>query len=187
MSAGTPRHRARASGPRSVIDGSVRFNAAKFLWLAVMVSGAVVGGLSTLSLGAALLFLVSTGCVLLFGHSLGSHRKLIHDSFQCPCWLERVLVYLGVLVGLDGPLGLLRQHELRDYSQRQPRCHAYLRHGSPLLVDAWWQLCCTLHLHDPPQIRIEPRIADDAFYRFLQRTWMAQQLPLSSTPSRDPW
>src|SRR5690606_41458944 len=28
-----------------------------------------------------------------------------------------------------------------------------------------------------PQIRIEPRIAANRFYRFLERTWMAQQLP----------
>jgi stearoyl-CoA desaturase (delta-9 desaturase) len=160
-----------------VIDGSVRFDPTKTLWLGIMVLGAVVGGLSTVNAGAVLLFVASTACVLLFGHSLGSHRKLIHDSFQCPRWLEYMLVYLGVLVGLDGPLGLMRQHELRDHAQRQPQCHAYLRHGRPLLADAWWQLCCSLHLHDPPEIRVAPRVADDVFYRFLQRTWMAQQLP----------
>ena len=66
------------------------------------------------------LFVVTTGIVLLLGHSLGSHRKLIHDSFQCPSWLEYALVYCGVQVGLAGPLGLLRQHELRDYAQRLP-------------------------------------------------------------------
>jgi stearoyl-CoA desaturase (delta-9 desaturase) len=54
-----------------------------------------------------------------------------------------------------------------------------MRHGRSPLVDAWWQLSCSLRLHDPPEIRVEPRIASDAFYRFLQRTWMAQQLPLA--------
>lgn len=45
------------------------------------------------------MFVVLTGTVLLFGHSLGSHRKLIHDSFACPQWLEYTLVYAGVQVG----------------------------------------------------------------------------------------
>jgi stearoyl-CoA desaturase (delta-9 desaturase) len=31
----------------------------------------------------------------------------------------------------------------------------------------------------PPPIRVEPRILDDRFYRFLERTWMAQQIPLA--------
>jgi stearoyl-CoA desaturase (delta-9 desaturase) len=32
----------------------------------------------------AALFVLLTGSVLLFRHSLGSHRKLIHNSFSCP-------------------------------------------------------------------------------------------------------
>ncbi|MDQ2735364.1 MAG: fatty acid desaturase, partial [Pseudomonadota bacterium] len=101
----------------------------------------------------------------------------VHDSYQCPKWLEYTLVYLGAQVGLAGPIGLLRQHELRDYAQRLPVCHDYLRHGRPLWQDAWWQLHCSLRLRDPPRLTLEPRIADDRFYRFLERTWMAQQLP----------
>src|SRR5688572_31094853 len=42
--------------------------------------------------------------------------------------------------------------------------------------DAWWQLCCDLHLDNPPTLTIEATIADDRFYRFLERTWMLQQL-----------
>jgi stearoyl-CoA desaturase (delta-9 desaturase) len=71
----------------------------------------------------------------------------------------------------------MRQHELRDYAQRLPVCHDYLRHGRSFWHDAWWQLVCSLHLSNPPEIRIEKRIAEDRFYVFLQRTWMAQQLP----------
>jgi stearoyl-CoA desaturase (delta-9 desaturase) len=91
--------------------------------------------------------------------------------------LEYTLVYCGVQVGLAGPIGLLRQHELRDFAQRLPRCHDYLRHGRGPLRDAWWQLNCELTLDRPPHIHIEPRIAGNRFYRFLERTWMAQQLP----------
>ena len=170
-------HRVRTRDDRSVLAGEVVYSPVKSFWFLGMLVGAVVGGLMTITPGAVLLFVVTTAIVLLFGHSLGSHRKLIHDSFQCPRWLEYALVYCGVHVGLAGPIGLLRQHELRDFAQRLPDCHDYLRHGSSPWRDAWWQLNCELVLHDPPAIRIEERIANDRFYRFLERTWMWQHLP----------
>ncbi|MEO5796358.1 MAG: acyl-CoA desaturase [Rhodoferax sp.] len=172
-------HRVQAQSMDSVCNGEVQFSALKSLWFLGMAAGGIVGGMLTFNWSALLLYGVATSCVLLFGHSLGSHRKLIHNSFQCPQWLEYLLVYLGVQVGLAGPLGLLRQHELRDYAQRLPDCHAYLRHGSSFLRDGWWQLHCDLWLAQPPAIHIEARIADDRFYQFLQRTWMAQQLPIA--------
>ncbi len=169
----------RVSAPRDdcVLRGEVHYAPIKSLWFIGMALVAVVGGVITFTWTAFGLFVGATAFVLLFGHSLGSHRKLIHDSFQCPKWLEYALVWSGVQVGLAGPLGLLRQHELRDYAQRLPDCHDYLRHGRRFWVDAWWQLHCELRLADPPRIRLEPRIADDRFYRFLERTWMLQQLP----------
>lgn len=170
-------HRASADRADSVVDGVVRYAPLQSLWLTGMLAGALIGGALTFSWPALLLFVASTATVLLFGHSLGSHRKLIHDSYRCPLWLEYVLVYLGVMVGLSGPLGLLRQHELRDYAQRQPGCHPYLRHGSGIWRDCWWQLHCRLILAQPPRIAIEPRIAQDRFYRFLEASFMAQQLP----------
>src|SRR5881275_125953 len=121
-------HRVQATPGSTTLEGRVRYATGKSLWLTSMALGALVGGAITFSVPALLLFLGSTATVLLFGHSLGSHRKLIHDSFGCPAWLEYLLVYLGVLVGLSGPFGLLRQHELRDYAQRLPDCHDYLRH-----------------------------------------------------------
>ena len=169
-------HRVRGEAALFVA-GQVRYAPLKSLWFTAMALGAIVGGAMTFSWAAFALFIVSTATVLLFGHSLGSHRKLIHGSFACPAWLDYLLVYLGVQVGLSGPLGLLRQHELRDYAQRLPDCHDYLRHGSGFWRDAWWQLHCTLDLADPPPIHIEDRILANRFYRFLERTWMAQQLP----------
>ncbi len=89
-------------------------------------------------------------------------------------------MYCGVQVGLAGPIGLLRQHELRDYAQRLPDCHDYLRHGRSFWRDAWWQLNCELELANPPKIRIEPSIDNDRFYRFVEHTWMAQQIPIAT-------
>jgi len=173
------KHRIRASGVDCVCQGQVRYAPVKSFWFLGMVSCAVIGGVTTFSWTALALFLIATATVLLLGHSLGMHRKLIHQSYQCPKWLEYFLVYCGVQVGLAGPLGLLRQHELRDYAQRLPECHDYLRHGGSIWRDAWWQLCCELHFDKPPVLQIEPAVQNDRFYQFLERTWMAQQLPIA--------
>jgi fatty-acid desaturase len=172
-------HRVRAVNARSVLDGEVRWSPLLSLWFTGNAVTALVGGVLLFRWSALLLFVVATAIVLLFGHSLGSHRKLIHDSFQCPCWLEYTLVYLGVQVGLAGPLGLLKQHELRDHAQRLPDCHPFLRHGRGFWTDAWWQLHCELKLSNPPPIHIEKRIASNRFYQFLERTRMWQQLPIA--------
>ena len=170
-------HRVQAAHPTDLLHGHVRFAPVKSLWLLAHGVGALIGVLFFFDAASVLVFVLSTGTVLLLGHSLGSHRKLIHDSYQCPRWLERVLVYLGVQVGLAGPLGLLRQHELRDYAQRLPDCHPYLRHGTSFWRDAGWQLHGELVLDRPPLITLEPRLAQDRFYVGLERTWMLQQLP----------
>lgn len=170
-------HRVRHGAVRDVTDGEVAFHPAKALWFLGMLAGTVVGALFYFNFPALLLFLVSTAIVLLLGHSLGSHRKLVHDSYQCPRWLEYTFVYLGLQVGLAGPIGLLRQHEMRDYAQRLPECHAYLRHGRAFWIDAWWQLCCELRLKRVPEILLEERVGGDRFFRWLERTWMAQHIP----------
>ncbi|MRV73348.1 acyl-CoA desaturase [Duganella sp. FT92W] len=161
----------------NVLRGTVRWSPAKSLWITAMAITSIVGGYLTFSWSNLLLFTGATAFVLLFGHTLGSHRKLIHDSYQCPKWLEYALVYAGVQVGLAGPLGLRLQHDLRDHAQRQPDCHPYLRHGQPLLADGWWQLHCELALAQPPALTLPDAVAHDRFYRFLERTWMLQQLP----------
>jgi fatty-acid desaturase len=169
------------TNPRTHRASSNKFDSrqAKHSGFLGMTAGALHGVLFAFSWDAFALFASTTAVVLLFGHSLGSHRKLIHNSYQCPVWLEYLFVYLGVQVGLAGPIGLLRQHELRDFAQRQPECHDYLRHGAGLIQDSWWQLCCDLHLINAPRIDIESRVAQNNFYLFLERTWTLQQLPLA--------
>jgi stearoyl-CoA desaturase (delta-9 desaturase) len=170
-------HRVRHREVGDVVDGEVVPSLVKAVWFLGMLAGTAAGAVFFFSVSGLVLFLASTAVVLLFGHSLGSHRKLVHDSYQCPRWLEYTFVYLGVQVGLAGPIGLLRQHEMRDYAQRLPQCHPYLRHGSAFWRDAWWQLCCELHLARTPAIALEERVAADRFYRWLERTWMAQHVP----------
>lgn len=159
------------------LDGVVRWKPLKSLWIGGMTLIALCAGPVVATPGALGLFAITTITTLCAGHSVGMHRRMIHNSFECPLWLEHLCVYLGTLVGMSGPFGLMRQHDLRDWAQRQPRCHDYLRHGRPFWSDAWWQLHCDLVLLDGPQFRPEARLAQDRVYTWLERTWMLQQLP----------
>jgi stearoyl-CoA desaturase (delta-9 desaturase) len=140
---------------------------------------ALLAGPLVFSWSAFAVFLVFSAATLCAGHSVGMHRRLIHGSFACPLWLEYLMVYLGVLVGMAGPIGMIRQHDLRDWAQRQRHCHDYLCHRRSFWLDGFWQLHCELVLARPPQFKLEPRLADDRLYRWMERTWMAQQIPIA--------
>ena len=159
------------------VSGTVNWKPAKSLWISAMTLAALLGGPVFFTFGALVLFLATTATTVCLGHSLGMHRRLIHRSFDCPLWLERLFVYLGTLVGMAGPYGMIRQHDIRDWAQRKPVCHPYLAHRSSIMRDGYWQLHCELKLSCPPQLVLERRVAEDRFYRFLERTWMGQQLP----------
>jgi fatty-acid desaturase len=159
------------------VTGSVHWQASKSVWVTSMTLVALIGGPISFTWGALALFLSTTALTVCLGHSLGMHRRLIHRAYDCPLWLERLFVYLGTLVGMAGPFGMIRQHDIRDWAQRKTTCHPYLAHRSPLLRDAYWQLHCELRLAHPPALSIERRVAEDLFYQVIDRTWMAQQLP----------
>lgn len=164
-------------GATNPLEGRIRWAPAKSLWLWSMTAVAVIAGPLTFTWDALALFIVTAGITLCFGHSVGMHRKLIHGSFDCPLWLEHIFVYLGTLVGMAGPHGMIRLHDHRDWAQRQPACHRYSRHDAGFWRDGWWQLHCRLDLKHPPVFRLEPRLANDRFYAIVERTWMWQQLP----------
>jgi fatty-acid desaturase len=159
--------------------GKVIWDPAHSLWNGAMMLAALVLGPLTFSWSALAVFVSTTGAVLLLGHSIGFHRRLIHRSFDCPRWLEHVLVWLGTLVGMSGPFWMIRTHDLRDWAQRQAGCHSYLSHRSPMLIDAWRQMHCRLELERPPRFELTAGIGDDRFYRWLERTWMLQQAPIA--------
>jgi stearoyl-CoA desaturase (delta-9 desaturase) len=161
----------------SAVEGDVRWDPVHSLWNGGMLMVALVGAPMFASWSAAALCLILTGASLLLGHSVGFHRRLIHRSFQCPLWLERCLAWVGTAVGMSGPLWMIRTHDLRDWAQRQPDCHPYLAHRRPMLIDVWWQLHCRLRLQNPPRFDLG-RAGQDPFYRFLEKSWMAQQLPI---------
>jgi fatty-acid desaturase len=163
----------------SPVRGRVVIAPAKAAWNLGMLAATLVLAPLVFSWSALVVFLVLTYATLLLGHSVGMHRRFIHRSFDCPKWLERLLVWLGTVVGMAGPLGILRIHDLRDWAQREPDCHDFFSHRRSLLVDAWWQLTSRFEFERPPRFAIEPEFTRDPFYVWLERTWMLQQLPLA--------
>lgn len=161
------------------VDGTVKWDASKSLWLSGMTLTALFLAPVHFSWGAVLVFLVLTAVTICLGHSVGMHRLLIHRSFRTPIWLERTLVYLGVLVGMAGPFGMIRLHDIRDWGQMQPACHDYFAHRAGIWKNAWWHLHCRFDFSEPPEYRLEHTIADDRYYKFMERTWMVQQVPLA--------
>jgi stearoyl-CoA desaturase (delta-9 desaturase) len=93
------------------------------------------------------------------GHSVGFHRRLIHRSFKCPKWLERILIYLGTVVGMGGPFWTVRTHDMRDWAQRSPNCHPFFAHKKGFWQDAWWYLHCRIALDHPPRLDPGPSSA----------------------------
>jgi stearoyl-CoA desaturase (delta-9 desaturase) len=158
--------------------GRVVWAPATSLWQGVMLAGALAAPF-VFSWSGLGVFVTLTGATLLVGHSVGFHRRLIHGSFQSPLWLDHLMMWLGTLVGMSGPLAMIAAHDLRDWGQRQPACHPYLANRAGFWTDYAWNLHGRLVLTRPPRQAIPARIADDRFYRFLERTWMLQQAPVA--------
>jgi fatty-acid desaturase len=168
-----------ATTETSATDGRIVWAPAKSLWLLAHMAGGLAALVFFPSLGGLIVFLLLSVVTLLAGHSVGMHRLLIHRSFQAPIWLERLLVWFGTLVGMAGPFGMIRAHDMRDWHQRQTECPPHPSHGAGWLKDAWWQLNCEFRLDRPPRFEIEAEVADDPWYRLMERHWMAQQVPLA--------
>ena len=158
-------------------QGVVHWSKEKSLWFTTMLVVFLVAAPLTVSVGSVLIFIVFTSFILCFGHSLGMHRLFIHQSYSCPKVLEYFLVHLGVLVGLAGPFGMLRTHDLRDWAQRQNKCHDYFGHQQHIVIDGVWQILCDLKLSHPPIVNIESKYMNDPVYQWMEKYWMFQQLP----------
>jgi len=158
-------------------EGQVVLSKSKLIWVGSMFLLSIIGGALTFSIEVLLVFTISTGLSLCLGHSLGMHRRLIHQSYQCPIWLEYIFVHLGVIVGLAGPIGMIKTHDMRDWAQRQGKCHDFFGHQQPILKDAYWQLFCDINLKKPPNFLLEERVKNDRIFNFMENTWMLQQLP----------
>ncbi|MBS2029951.1 MAG: acyl-CoA desaturase [Deltaproteobacteria bacterium] len=157
--------------------GTVRYDLRKSAWFGSITLVALIAGPLTLTPSALALFALASAFTLCAGHSVGIHRGLIHRSYRVPLWLERTLAYLGTLVGLGDPIGLLRMHNTRDAQQNRPACHDYFAHRQVWWRDCFWNLHCRFDFDGNFTPREDARVESDAFYRFLARTWRWQQLP----------
>jgi len=160
-------------------QGRVVWDARRSAWFGTFVLVSLAGAIPAAirSPSAVALCAVTTVLTLCAGHSVGIHRQLIHRAFRAPRLLEYALVYLGVLVGLGGPIGLVRIHNTRDFHQNQSACHDYFAHRQAVWRDYFWNLHCRFEFDRPFDARLDPRIVRDPVYRFLERTWRWQQLP----------
>ena len=164
----------------NAVIGEVVWDRPRSIWNMTMLAAALIFAPLTFTWPALGVFLATAAVTLCAGHSVGFHRRLIHRSFACPSWLERVLVWLGTAVGMGGPIWTIRLHDSRDWAQRQPDCHWFLRHGKPPLLDGFYYLNFRLKLRDPPGFNPGPGIEEYLFYVFLQRSWMLHQLPIAA-------
>lgn len=160
-------------------EGYIKLDFPKTLWNGSMLFLSIVFAIPLFTIDAFLFFLIFTYITLLVGHSVGMHRMMIHRTFQAPKWLERSLIYIGVLVGVAGPMGILKIHDIRDWAQRQSQCHDFFSHRRSFLTDLSWQLFCKFEFDKSPKLNVESNIADDIFYRFLERRWRLHQIPLA--------
>ena len=173
-----PVHRIIDKGADST-RGKVVYDIPKLLWNVGMIACAVILAPLTFNFSSLILFISFTYLSLLIGHSVGMHRLMIHQSFSCPTIIEKILIYIGVLVGMSGPFGIIKIHDLRDWAQRQPECHSFFSHTQGYFRDLWWQLTCNFKFEQPPAVNIEKKYADDNFYQWLEATWRYHQLLLA--------
>ncbi len=166
-----------ADANTSAAEGRLEWAPAKSLWIGGMLAASLLLGPVFVTPGAVALFAVTTVVTLCAGHSVGMHRLLVHRSFSAKPWVEYVLVYLGTLVGMAGPVGMVRLHDMRDWAQRQSACHDLHANRLPMLRDAVLQMHGRLVLTHPPRFLVEPRITGDRVFRWLEASWMLQQLP----------
>src|SRR5262245_17516279 len=77
--------------------GTVHWDTVRSIWNGAMLAAALVLGPIYFTWSALCVFLTLCLVTLCAGHSVGFHRRLIHRSFKCPKWLERILIYLGTM------------------------------------------------------------------------------------------
>jgi fatty-acid desaturase len=110
------------------VAGRVIWMPVKSIWIGGLTAIALIGGPLAFTWDAFAVFIVLTGITICLGHSVGMHRLLIHRSFKTHIFVEHFLVYLGTLVGMAGPFGMIYAHDIRDWAQRQRQCHDLFAH-----------------------------------------------------------
>jgi len=160
--------------------GAAQFSWVKATWfLSMLILWLTLGSLYV-SWAAISIFFLTSIITLCGGHSLGMHRLFIHQSYECPKPLHYFGVWLGTIVGLGGPLTMMRTHDLRDWAQRQDACHPFPAQSKGKLTDFYWQVFCTWNNPNGPDYLFPEHAKNDRMIVFLQRTAFLQQIPLAA-------
>ena len=170
-----PVYRLNAAGA-SATDGKVRLAPIKIIWTGGMIIAFFVLAPSNTNLPAVLTGFALTYITLLFGHSVGLHRMMIHRSFKAKPWLRNSLIYLGTLVGIGGPSAVINTHDVRDWAQRAETCHDFFAHRRGYLRDLSWQLFYQFKFKAPPEVKIEPELQNNPFIQHIDHFWRWHQL-----------
>ena len=156
------------------VAGRMVWSPLKIAWFALFAVPAIVFALPTAAPGPVAVWLGLSVLSLCGGHSLGMHRWLIHESFECPHALGVLGVWLGTLTGLGGPETMQRTHDLRDWAQRQRHCHPFFSQNAPLLLDTARQIGARFAVEGDVRFRPSARIRESRALQGLQRTAMLQ-------------
>lgn len=143
-------NRAIPTADTSATEGRILWDAPKSLWWFGNMAGAITAITVFPQRDAVLVMLILIVITVCAGHSAGMHRLLIHRTFEAPLWLERLLVWLGTLVGMAAPISVFDIHDSRDWHKHQTVCPAHPAHSAGFWQDGWWQLHCKFVLNHPP-------------------------------------
>ncbi len=113
------------------------------------------------------------------GICLGYHRLLTHRSFQVPKLLEYAIAVIGSLALQGGPIFWVAGHRMHHLHTEDADKDPYSASKG-----FWWSHMFWILYHRPQFFdyasykRFAPDIANDAFYRWLDRYFLLLQIPL---------
>ncbi len=115
------------------------------------------------------------------GITLGYHRLLSHRSFQVPQWLERIIATVGALALQGGPVfwvgGHRQHHGFTEDNQKDP----YSANKGFWWSHMMWIMYSKPEHFDPNNYnKFAPDLANDPYYRFLDRYFVLLQIPFAA-------
>jgi stearoyl-CoA desaturase (delta-9 desaturase) len=113
------------------------------------------------------------------GICLGYHRLLTHRSFQVPKWLEYIIATFGALALQGGPIFWVANHRLHHAFPEDDEKDPYSASHGFWWSHMMWIFYSKKEFFDPEANRkAAPDIARDPYYRWLDRNFLALQIPV---------
>lgn len=114
------------------------------------------------------------------GICLGYHRMLSHRSFYVPQWLEYIITTIGAFAMQGGPVfwvgGHRQHHGFTEDLHKDPYSAARGFWWSHM---AWILYAKTEHFQFDNYKKFAPDMANDPYYKFLDKYFLSLQIPLA--------